>query len=110
MGELLDDEVETAEVEVPPSVLLKESTSSFSKIGSVQLEKIKKIDQEIKFIRERLNNNNQKQAGLKESYNSVEMKDMRRQLGKPLESKAGEGKEVKESANPNKNNNNNYYR
>ena len=107
---MLEDEVEAAEAEVPPSVMLKESTSSFSKIGSVQLEKIKKIDQEIKFIRERLNNN-QKQAGLKESYNSVEMKDMRRQLGKPLESKAGEGKEVKESANPNnKNNNNNYYR
>lgn len=38
-----------------PKVGLKESIRSLSNLGSVQLEKIKRIDEEIKGIRERIN-------------------------------------------------------
>lgn len=55
LGELLGDE----EQEEQTPVQLKQSnnsyTSELTKLGSVQLEKLKKIDEEVKFIRLRMN-------------------------------------------------------
>lgn len=59
LGELLGDEAE-AQAEDPGTTQLKQSTNSYTseltKLGSIQLEKFKKIDEEVKFLRSRLNN------------------------------------------------------